>query len=157
MPFPFDEHRIGSNQRNLYGQYRQRWSSVRRCAKGGCSSVTRANGWTWVELPIRSADWWLEHPKEDTVTIHEMQFWRQGTWIGTLNWYITINGQAVYPNSGYETGGVGSWFSLQWQWLNIRPGDELKVWFNSSDPTDGIINNASATFYANAIIRDETL
>lgn len=150
MPFPFAEHPIGDFRRNRYGQYRQRYSKGRKPESTGGTYV-RLNGWTFVKMIISGTPP-IATPNIADVRINALKLITNKVWAGTPVMYMTINDIVVYPWTTTTGIAFDTWVDLYWEWVRVRTGEELEVWVASTDPADGIINDANAVVLLRGII-----
>lgn len=76
-------------------------------------------------------------------------------WIGTPQFYMTINDIMVYPWSGTASATLGTWINLTWDRLKVRTGEELEVWVRSTNANDGIANDANVASLLQGVLEPE--
>ena len=154
MTTPFDENPIGSRYRERYGKYRSRYSRGRKADATSCTYVTMA-GFTWVKMNIWSFGNDMSNPKHASTRVNNMIIDNSNPWIGTPQVYLMINGVKIYPTTPYLSATLGVTVLLTWDYVTVRPGEDLEMWVRSTDPTDGIMNNANACGRIGGIVEME--
>lgn len=158
MPRPFDENPIGSRYRNLYGEYRSRYSNGRKADGTSCTYVL-LNGLTFVKLNLWGFGDSITKPRWSETQINYIKIVESPTadpMVGTPLFYMKIQNVIVYPSTGGgEHTPLDTWVNLGFEWMKVRMGEELEVWVRSTDANDGVTNTAQVCAQMQAITKME--
>lgn len=76
-------------------------------------------------------------------------------WVGSPFFFVKIGQVVVYPHGNLMPTTLGVWVDLGFSWIQVRMGEEMEVWVQSSSALDGVTNVADACVEIEAITKME--